>query len=445
MFDWTGGRMRFLGAAAALVLALAACGSDDGAGGGASTSAAPAVTEAAAEPEAGGASTSAAPPATEAAAEPSEPEAEAEPLSIVATTTILGSIAANVAGADAEVVVLLPTGADPHDYQPSAAQVALLQGADLVVANGLLLEEGMVDVLAAAEADGANLFEAAEFLDPLPYSDDGHGDEEHDGHEHEGEGAEHEEHEGEDGHEHEEGEHEGEDGHEHEEGEHEGEDDGHEHEDEDGHEHEEGEDHEDEDGHEHEGEGEHDHEEGEHRHGDLDPHFWMDPLRVAEAARLIAAELAALDPTKEWQARAEAYAAELGELDEEIQGILAAVPAGKRKLLTNHDSLSYFADRYGFEIIGTVIPGGSTLAEPSSAGLARLVEVLEEEGVDVIFAETTEPTALAEALAAEADSEVQVVEMYTGSLGEPGSGADTLIGMLRTNARLIADALTAGG
>lgn len=171
----------------------------------------------------------------------------------------------------------------------------------------------------------------------------------------------------------------------------------------------------------------------------------MDPLRVAEAARLIAAELAALDPTKEWRARADAYAAELGELDEEIQGILAAVPAEKRKLLTNHDSLSYFADRYGFEIVGTVIPGGSTLAEPSSAGLARLVEEIEEEGVEVIFAETTEPTALAEALAAEADSEVRVVEMYTGSLGEPGSGADTLIGMLRTNARLIADALTAGG
>ena len=171
----------------------------------------------------------------------------------------------------------------------------------------------------------------------------------------------------------------------------------------------------------------------------------MDPLRVAEAARLIAAELAALDPTKEWRARADAYAAELGELDEEIQGMLASIPAEKRKLLTNHDALGYFADRYGFEVVGTVIPGGSTLAEPSSAGLARLVETIEEEGVKVIFAETIEPAALAEALAAEADTEVRVVEIYTGSLGEPGSGADTLIGMLRTNARLIADALTAGG
>ena len=160
---------------------------------------------------------------------------------------------------------------------------------------------------------------------------------------------------------------------------------------------------------------------------------------------MIAGQLAALDSTKEWRARADAYAAELGELDEEIQGILAPIPAGKRKLITNHDSLGYFADRYGFEVIGTVIPGGTTLAEPSSAGLARLVEEMEEEGVEAIFAETIEPTALAEALAAEVGPEVRVAEIYSGSLGEPGSGAETLIGMLRTNARLIAAALTGGG
>ena len=411
-----------IGSAAALMLVLAACGSGDDTGGVTTTPAAPAEAEAAAEQEAGGATSPAAPAETEAPAEQETgtagTDSEMEPLLIVATTSILGSITSNVAGADAEIEVLLPIGADPHDYQPSAAQVALLQAADLVVANGLLLEEGLVDVLAAAAADGANLLEVAEFLDPLPYGG-GHGHEEEDGHEHEGEGEEHDEHEHEEG-EHEEGEHEGED------------DDGHEHEGE-------GEEH---DEHEHE-EGEH--EEGEHQHGDLDPHFWMDPLRVAEAARLIAGELAALDSTKEWRARADAYAAELGELDEEIQGILAPIPAGKRKLITNHDSLGYFADRYGFEVIGTVIPGGTTLAEPSSAGLARLVEEMEEEGVEAIFAETIEPTALAEALAAEVGPEVRVAEIYSGSLGEPGSGAETLIGMLRTNARLIAAALTGGG
>jgi zinc/manganese transport system substrate-binding protein len=113
-----------------------------------------------------------------------------------------------------------------------------------------------------------------------------------------------------------------------------------------------------------------------------------------------------------------------------------------RLLVTNHDALGYFADRYDFEIVGVVIPGGSTLADPSSAELAALVETLLETDVPAIFAETSSPAQLAETVAAEAGNDVEVVELHTGSLGEPGSGADTLIGMLRTNATRIRDALT---
>lgn len=170
----------------------------------------------------------------------------------------------------------------------------------------------------------------------------------------------------------------------------------------------------------------------------------MDPLRVAEAAHLIAQELASLDTTIDWMARADAYVSSIGELHEEIQAILAPIPHEDRELITNHDALGYFADRYGFEVIATVIPGGATLAEPSSAELAALVDRIRETGAPAIFAETIEPTVLAEALAAEAGSGVEVVELYTGSLGEPGSGADTLIGMLRVDARRIADALVGG-
>jgi zinc/manganese transport system substrate-binding protein len=122
--------------------------------------------------------------------------------------------------------------------------------------------------------------------------------------------------------------------------------------------------------------------------------------------------------------------------------MLADIPASRRKLVTNHDSLGYFADRYGFEIIGAVVPGGSTLGDPSSAELAGLVEKISSAGVPAIFAETTEPTALAEAVAREVGDDVVVVELYTGSLGEQGSGADTLIGMLLTDAGRIAGALT---
>ena len=88
-----------------------------------------------------------------------------------------------------------------------------------------------------------------------------------------------------------------------------------------------------------------------------------------------------------------------------------------------------------------MIPGGSTLAHPSSRDLAELVELMEHEDVRVIFGETTRPDELAAAVAGELGEDVSVVSLFTGSLGEPGTEADTLIGMLETNARRIADAL----
>ena len=117
------------------------------------------------------------------------------------------------------------------------------------------------------------------------------------------------------------------------------------------------------------------------------------------------------------------------------------IPPERRKLVTNHDALGYFADRYDYEVVATVIPGGSTLGEPSAADLSALVELIAEEGIPAIFAETTAPAALAEAVAAELGEGVEVRTLYTGSLGAPGSGADTYVGMMRTNAATIADAL----
>jgi zinc/manganese transport system substrate-binding protein len=288
-------------------------------------------------------------------------------LSIVATTSIWGDVVSNIVGEDANVEVVIPTGADAHDFEPTSAQIAAIQAADLVIANGLGLEEAMEDTLEAAVADGANIYEVAPDLGPLPFSGDEHAEDEHDDHA------------------------------------------------------------DDEEGHDHEGE---------------DPHVWFDLLRVAEAAELIAQRLSEVDDSIDWQERATAYATQLREADTEVVEILAPVPEESRKLVTNHEAFGYFADRYGFEVIGVVVPGGSTLADPSSADLADLVEEIELEGVTTIFAETSQPTRLAEAVAAEAGRDVSVVELYTESVGEPGSGAESLIGMLTTNATRIADALT---
>ena len=167
----------------------------------------------------------------------------------------------------------------------------------------------------------------------------------------------------------------------------------------------------------------------------------MDPDRVALAAMEIAEALTALDGTIDWMGRATEYADELRAAGVEAEELLAVVAADDRKLVTNHEALGYFADRFVFEVAGVVFPGGSTLSDPSSAEFAELVETMEKEGVDTIFGETSAPSALAEAVAAEVGEDVQVVELYTESLGEPGSGADTVIGMTLTNAQRVAESL----
>ena len=131
---------------------------------------------------------------------------------------------------------------------------------------------------------------------------------------------------------------------------------------------------------------------------------------------------------------------ELMTVNDEVATTLATVPEERRVLVTDHDALGYLAAAYGYTVAGTVIPGGSTLAEPSSAELAALATTVKEAGVPAIFANTTNPQALIDALASEV-GDIQVVDLYVDSLGEPGSGADSYQGMVRTNAQRISDAL----
>ena len=178
-------------------------------------------------------------------------------------------------------------------------------------------------------------------------------------------------------------------------------------------------------------------------HGSEDPHVWLDPLRVAAAVANLADALihqAGLDADRVISC-SDAYLADLEALHGDITATLEVVPAARRKLVTNHDSLGYFADRYGFEVIGTIIPAASTLAEPSPAGLEELAHLIEETGVPAIFAEelghgSRGATALADRLAG-----VSVENLYTGALGPAGSGAETYLAMMRHNAETIAAVL----
>ena len=178
-----------------------------------------------------------------------------------------------------------------------------------------------------------------------------------------------------------------------------------------------------------------------HNHGEFDPHVHMDVTRMAKAANLIGAELAKVTGDAKYAECGATVESELTKTDEQVREILATIPAEKRVLVTDHEAYNYFADAYDFEIAGVVIPGGSTDAEPSSQELAQLVKVAQEDKVSAIFSNNTVNPRLVEAVAAEAGTELKVVQLFEGSVGPEGSGAETYADMMLTNARRIADAL----
>ena len=315
---------------------------------------------------------------TDLAAPPAESPSPA--LSIVVSTTVLGGVVSDIArcaeGDDQAVTVVMPAGVDPHDFQPSSAHVASMVAADLVIVNGLGLEEGLLPALDSIGSDGARVLEIGELIDPLPF------------------GTEAEEHSEDEHHD----------------------------------------DHADED---HSESGA---EEDDHAHGAYDPHFWMDMDRMAAAARLIGEEVETFG-AEGYSACGEEVAASIEAAEQELLDTLAGVPDARRILVTDHDALSYFAESYGFRVIGVVIPGGSTLGEPNSQELAALVSVIQDQDVPAIFGDATLSNEILEILAAEAGRDVQVVSLFIGSLGGPDSGATSYEEMMMTNADRIAQAL----
>ncbi len=269
---------------------------------------------------------------------------------VVATHSVLGDLARNVVGDQAEVDVVMPAGADPHEFEPSASQFADVTQADLIIANGLDFEHGLEDALAAAAGEGVPILSLGEDLDPIWLSDS----------------------------------------------------------------------------------------------SEEDPHWFTDPERMADAAGLVAEAVADVDGVDGSTVRdqAAAYADELRALSADVGSELARIPADDRELVTNHEVLGYFADRYGFEIVGTVIPGGSTLAEPSAADLGGLVDTIDSSGIPALFVEASSVSGLADVLADEVDDDVAVVELYSESLGDEGSPASTYVGLIRTDAERILGALS---
>ncbi|MFJ5697038.1 zinc ABC transporter substrate-binding protein AztC [Arthrobacter sp. NPDC093139] len=273
---------------------------------------------------------------------------------VVVTTNILGDITRNLVGDQADVVVLMESNADPHSFGISAKQAAVIENADLVIHNGAGLEEGVLNHVEAAAAEGVPTLAAMDAVEPLKFTKD------------DGDGA-------------------------------------------------------------------------------VDPHFWTDPSRVELAAEAIAESVVehvdGLDSTNV-RSKAANYKAELEKLEASMEKSFAAIDPGKRKLITNHHVFGYLAQRFGFDVIGAVIPSGTTLASPSSADLNDLTGKIRAAGVVAIFADSSQPERLAQVLAAEAGQDIAVVPLFTESLGAEGSGAHTYLEMMRTNTDRITKALS---
>jgi ABC-type Zn uptake system ZnuABC Zn-binding protein ZnuA len=187
-----------------------------------------------------------------------------------------------------------------------------------------------------------------------------------------------------------------------------------------------------------------------HDHEGPDPHVWQDVSNVMRWVDNIAATLSEADPANAaaYAANAAAYRAELADLDRFVRQQTATIPPDRRVLVTNHDTLAYFAAAYDFRTLGSVLPGASTLAEATAANLAALAEAMAAAGVCSLFVETTAADQMARTLSEELDGcdEVRVLSLYSDALGPPGSGAESYVGMMRANVATIVEGLfsTAG-
>lgn len=283
---------------------------------------------------------------------PGNQQANNSKMKVLATTTILGDIVAQVGGGAIDLDVLLPYDVDPHAFEPSPQDMAKIAETDVVFLSGLGLESFIEPALESVSTD-ARIVEVSQGIPSLL-----------------------------------------------------------------------------------------EHHEDDHDHGDgVDPHVWTDPNNVIVWVENIRNVLAEEDPSNAelYRANADVYIQQLKELDRWIVKQVETIPPERRVIVTDHEIFGYFARQYGFEQIGTIIPGFSTLAQPSAQDIATLEDRIKQTGVPAVFVGNTANVSLAQRIAA--DTGIRVVALYTGSLSAPNGDAPTYIDYIRYNVTAIVDAL----
>lgn len=266
--------------------------------------------------------------------------AQAAPLQVSATTTLMADFVQQVGGSRVKVNVIVPAGGDTHTFSPSTGTIRALAGSKVLFANGAGLEPWLPKLRAAAPKVTVKELTAGLKL----------------------------------------------------------------------------------------------------RGGD--PHAWWDATLAAGYVKNVQQALGSADPAGKaaYAKNAAAYLAQIRAADTWAKGQMATIPAAKRQIVTNHDSLGYFAQHYGLKVVGAVIPGLSTEREPSTRELASLVRTVKASGVRVIFTENTVNARLAQTLARETGAKV-APPLYTDALGPKGSAGDSYLAALRHNVKTVVGAL----
>jgi len=256
--------------------------------------------------------------------------------SIVVTYSILGSIVKELVGNEANVIVSIPNGLDPHEWEPSAKDIEAINKADLVIQNGLGLEGGMQKTLTTAQSQGVKFFTASDYItvrhvglgEGIPSGDP------------------------------------------------------------------------------------------DQAIGAADPHLWMDPLAMKSIVSALAIEL-----NKDFNLNVSSQVIDLenrlDSLDKEIANMVAVIPVSDRKLVTGHESMGYFAQRYNFKLTGVIVPSLSSEADVSAADLASLKQVIIDSQVKAVFTEIGTSPNVAKAIGDETG--VKVIELTTHALPADGS------------------------
>ena len=272
---------------------------------------------------------------------------------IVVTTNILGDVVRNVVGEEAAVRVLMQPNADPHSFGVSAQDAAAMNGAGLIIYNGLGLEENVTRNVESASAQGVPVVAVGDHVDPIEYT--------------EGDSA-----------------------------------------------------------------------------GVPDPHFWTDPQRMIAAVDTIedaiTRSINGIDADAVSR-NAEDYRSQLRDLDAAMTAGFATIGTERRKLVTNHHVLGYLAKRFGFTVIGAIVPSGTTLAAPSPSDLQSLTDAIAAATVPAIFVDSSQPEKLARVLADDTGIQVRIVPLHSESLGPPGTAAATYLDMMRANTESIVTGL----